>query len=114
MKDILNLNDNQNNIINNFSPKLSKPEYEKIIIDSLNKFVYFNNNNKVVGFIKFAYNIIPPMNGYYFKCNYNIKIKVEIEGIILNSKKYLKTQVDLYDSEEYISKMKKIFQTEMK
>ena len=114
MKDILNLNDNQNNIINNFSPKLSKPDYEKIIIDSLNKFVYFNNNNKVVGFIKFAYNIIPPMNGYYFKCNYNIKIKVEIEGIILNSKKYLKTQVDLYDSEEYISKMKKIFQTEMK
>ena len=38
MKDILNLNDNQNNIINNFSPKLSKPDYEKIIIDSLNKF----------------------------------------------------------------------------
>ena len=111
MKDILNLNDNQDNISNKFATKISKPEYEKIIIDSLKKFVYFKDN-KVVGFIKFAYNIVPPVNGYYFKCNYNIKIKLEINGIILSSKKYLKTEVDLYDSEEYISNMKKIFKTE--
>ena len=111
MKDILNLNDNHNNIYSKFETKLSKPEYEKILIDSLKKFVYFKDN-KVVGFIKFAYNIVPPIDGYYFKCNYNIKIKLEINGIILSSKKYLKTKIDLYDSEEYISNMKKIFKTE--
>ena len=111
MKDILNLNDNLNNIYSKFETKLSKPEYEKILIDSLKKFVYFKDN-KVVGFIKFAYNIVPPIDGYYFKCNYNIKIKLEINGIILSSKKYLKTKIDLYDSEEYISNMKKIFKTE--
>ena len=111
MKDILNLNDNHNNIYSKFETKLSKPEYEKILIDSLKKFVYFKDN-KVVGFIKFAYNIVPPIDGYYFKCNYNIKIKLEINGIILSSKKYLKTKVDLYDSEEYVSNMKKIFKTE--
>ena len=111
MKDILNINYNQNEIINNFSPKLIRPEYEKILIDNLKKFVYFKDN-KVVGFIKFAYNILPPVKGYYFKCNYNIKINVEVAGIILSSNKYLKTQVDLYDSEEYISKMKKIFKSE--
>ena len=111
MKDILNLNDNHNNIYSKFEMKLSKPEYEKILIDSLKKFVYFKDN-KVVGFIKFAYNIVPPIDGYYFKCNYNIKIKLEINGIILSSKKYLKTKVDLYDSEEYVSNMKKIFKTE--
>ena len=107
MKDILNINDNQNNIVKNFSPKAYKPEQEKIIIENLNKFVYFKNN-KVVGFIRFASNVIPPVNGYYFKCNYNIKINVEIAGIILSSKKYLKTKLDLYDSDEYISKMKQI------
>ena len=111
MKDILNLNDNHNNIYSKFVMKLSKPEYEKILIDSLKKLVYFKDN-KVVGFIKFAYNIVPPIDGYYFKCNYNIKIKLEINGIILSSKKYLKTKIDLYDSEEYISNMKKIFKTE--
>ena len=112
VKDILNLNYNQNNIWNKFETKISKPEYEKIIDDSWKKFVYFKDD-KVVGFIKFAYNIVPPINGYYFKCNYNIKIKLEINGIILSSKKYLKTKVDLYDSEEYVSTMKKIFKTEI-
>ena len=85
MKDILNLNDNHNNIYSKFETKLSKPEYEKILIDSLKKFVYFKDN-KVVGFIKFAYNIVPPIDGYYFKCNYNIKTKLEINGIILRAK----------------------------
>ena len=112
VKDILNLNYNQNNIWKKFATKISQPEYKKLIVDSLKKFVYFKDD-KVVGFIKFANNIVPPINGYFFKCNYNIKIKLEINGIILSSKKYLKTKVDLYDSEEYVSTMKKIFKTEI-
>ena len=38
-------------------------------------------------------------------------MEVEITGIILNRNKYLKTQIDLYDSEEYIAKIKNIFKT---
>ena len=78
----------------------------------MKKFVYFKDN-KVVGFIKFVYNIVPPVNGYYFKCNYNFKIKVEITGIVLSSNKYLKIDIDLYDSEEYITKMKQIFKKDV-
>ena len=40
-----------------------------------------------------------------------MKIEVEITGIILKRNKYLKTQIDLYDSDEYIAKMKNIFKT---
>ncbi len=38
-----------------------------------------------------------------------MKIQVEIAGIFLNRNKYLKTQIDLYDSDEYIAKMKEAF-----
>ena len=74
----------------------------------MKKFIYFKNN-KIVGFIKFGKNITPPVRGYYFNCNFNVKIEVHISGIILNRNKYLKTQIDLYDSEEYIKTMKNIF-----
>ena len=112
VKEILNINDKQYSVHNKYTPNLKKPEYETILIENLKKFVYFKDN-KVVGFIKFAYNIVPPVNGYYFKCNYNVKAKVEIAGIILSSNKYLKIDIDLYDSEEYITKMKQIFKNDV-
>ena len=81
-----------------------------MFIEELKKFFFFKDN-KVAGFIKFGQDITPPVNGYYFNCEYNMKIEVEIAGIILNRNKYLKTQIDLYDSNEYITKMKNIFKT---
>ena len=112
VKDILNLNDNINNMNNKFVSKLNSPEHKKWLVNNLKKFVFFKEN-KVVGFIKFAQNITPPINGYYFQCNYNIKIEVQIAGIILNRNRYLKTLIDVYDSDEYISNMKKIFKNEI-
>ena len=108
VKDILNLNKNQDNIENKFSQKLGNEELEKLYIENLKKFVYFKKD-KIVGFIKFSKNILPLIVGYYFKCNYNIKINVQVAGILSNSNKELKTQIDLYDYEEYIDKMKNIF-----
>ena len=89
------------------SDKITEKE-KMLLIENIKKFVYFNDN-KVVGFIKFAQDITPNVNGYYFNCEYNMKIDVDIEGIILNRNKYLKTPIDLYDSEEYITHMKNSF-----
>ena len=109
VKDCLNLNDNKDIIVNNFKGKIKISEEEKnLLIEEVKKFVYFKDN-KVAGFIKFGENITPPVNGYYFNCEYNIKIEVNIAGIILNRNKYLKTQIDIYDSDEYIAKLKNIF-----
>ena len=69
-------------------------EFEKLYIENLKKFVYFKKD-KIVGFIKFSKNILPLIVGYYFKCNYNIKINVQVAGILSNSNKELKTQIDL-------------------
>ena len=92
-----------------FNNKVSEREkVEVALIKNLKKFVYFKDN-KVVGFIKFARDITPNLNGYYFNCENNIKIEVGITGIILNRNKYLKTPIDLYDSEEYIEQMKNLF-----
>jgi len=107
VKEIFNADKHQKDFTNNFKTKLEKNDDEKIINDNLKKFVYFKDN-KIVGFIKFAKDITPPVEGYYFKCDYNLKIEVEITGIILNRNKYLKTQIDMYDSDEYITQMKKI------
>ena len=107
VKEIFNADKHQKDFTNNFKTKLEKDDDEKIINDNLKKFVYFKDN-KIVGFIKFAKDITPPVEGYYFKCDYNLKIEVEITGIILNRNKYLKTQIDMYDSDEYITQMKKI------
>ena len=96
---------------NDYKEKIQLNEAQKsLLIEELKKFVFFKDN-KVVGFIKFGQNITPPVNGYYFNCEYNMKIQAEITGIVLNRNKYLKTQIDLYDSDEYIAKMKSIFKT---
>jgi hypothetical protein len=108
VKDIMNINERKDKIENIFEPKLENEEYQKILSDNFKKFVYFKND-KVIGFIKFSKNITPPVKGYYFKCDYNIKIKVKISGIFLNRKRNLKTKIDLYDSEEYINNMKNLF-----
>ena len=107
IKECLNINEKQIRMENDFTSKIDKKETE-LLIENLKKFVYFKDN-KVIGFIKFGEDITPPVNGYYFNCEYNVKIEVEIEGIIINRNKYLKTQIDLYDSDEYITKMKNIF-----
>ena len=107
IKECLNCNKRAIGVRNNFKNKIH--EGEKLqLIENIKKFVYFKDN-KVVGFIKFAQNITPNVNGYYFNCEYNMKISVDIAGIIIDRNKYLKTQFDLYDSEEYIAHMKNLF-----
>ena len=108
MKDVLNLNEKENNFNNNFKSRMDNDDEEQLLSECLKKFIYFKDN-KIVGFIKFSKNITPPVSGYYFECNFNMKIEVQISGVILNSNKFLKTQIDMYDSDEYINKMKKIF-----
>ena len=108
VKDVLNLNENDKNFSNNFKTIIKKDDDEKLLLnEELKKFVYFKDN-KIVGFIKFAKDITPPVEGYYFSCDYSMKIEVEISGIILNRNKCLKTQIDMYDSDEYISNIKKV------
>ena len=92
---------------NEVKNKISEKE-KLLLIEDIKKFVYFKDD-KVVGFIKFAQDITPNVNGYYFNCEYNMRIDVDIEGIILNRNKYLKTPIDLYDSEDYITHMKNLF-----
>ena len=79
------------------------------IKEEIQKFVYFKDN-KVVGFIKFGGNITPPVNGYYFKCGYNFKIKTNIPGIVSSNEsgKTMKLKLDFYDGENYIQEMKKL------
>ena len=107
VEDILKLKEVKKELKNDFEAKISNEDKE-LIIKNLKKFVFFKDN-KIVGFIKFPQNITPPVNGYYFNCNFKVKIEANISGIILNRNKDLKTQIDLYDSEEYIKKMKNIF-----
>ena len=109
VKDALNLNENDRNFKNDFISKIKNNNDEKLLLnEELKKFVYFKDD-KIVGFIKFAKNITPPVEGYYFICEFNMKIDVQISGVIINRNKCLKTQIDMYDSEKYISDMKKIF-----
>ena len=109
VKDALNLNENDSNFKNNFISKIKNNNDEKLLLnEELKKFVYFKDD-KIVGFIKFAKNITPPVEGYYFICEFNMKIDVQISGVIINRNKCLKTQIDMYDSEKYIADMKKKF-----
>ena len=109
VKDALNLNENDSNFKNDFISKIKNNNDEKLLLnEELKKFVYFKDD-KIVGFIKFAKNITPPVEGYYFICEFNMKIDVQISGVIINRNKCLKTQIDMYDSEKYIADMKKIF-----
>ena len=107
VKEIFKLKEVKKELKYDFEAKISNKDKE-LIIENLKKFVFFKDN-KIVGFIKFPQNITPPVNGYYFNCNFKVKIEANISGIILNRNKNLKTQIDLYDSEEYIKKMKNIF-----
>ena len=88
------------NVKNNINEKIK---------EKFKKFVCFKDN-KIVGFIKFKEDITPPVKGYYFKCNFNLKIDASIPGLILSSdnKKSIKTKIDFYDSENYIKEMKKL------
>ena len=109
VKDALNLNENDSNFKNDFISKIKNNNNEKLLLnEELKKFVYFKDD-KIVGFIKFAKNITPPVEGYYFICEFNMKIDVQISGVIINRNKCLKTQIDMYDSEKYIADMKKKF-----
>ena len=92
---------------NEVKNKISESDKIQIIKD-VKKFVYFKDD-KVVGFIKFAQDITPNVNGYYFNCEYNMRIDVDISGILIDRNKYLKTPIDLYDSEDYITHMKNLF-----
>ena len=77
------------------------------IKEELKKFVYFKNN-KIIGFIKFKNDITPTVDGYYFKCDYNLKLDIKLtEGLSNYSNNILKTKIDLYDGNEYIENMKK-------
>ena len=95
VKDALNLNENDRNFKNDFISKIKNNNDEKLLLnEELKKFVYFKDD-KIVGFIKFAKNITPPVEGYYFICEFNMKIDVQISGVIINRNKCLKTQIDM-------------------
>ena len=74
------------------------------IKEELQKFVYFKED-KIIGFIKFKNNITPPIDGYYFKCDFNLK--VDGKNSLDFSKNLLKEKIDFYDGDEYIQNMKK-------
>ena len=78
--------------------------------EEFRKFVYFKDN-KIVGFVKFVRDITPPLNGYYFNCYYNFIINIHISGIVLDQDKTIKRDIEFYDGEEYIQKMKKLLKT---
>ena len=76
--------------------------------EELRKFIYFKDN-QVVGFARFKGNITPPVKGYYFNCYFNYKLKIHLSGVLIDNKKYYKSEIDYYDGEEYIQEMKKLF-----
>ena len=76
------------------------------IKEEIQKFVYFKDN-KIIGFIKFKNNITPPVNGYYFKCDYTLKIDMEVSNNFKdNNQNVFKNKIDFYDGKKYIEKMK--------
>ena len=117
MREIMNANPKENefkydvsvnplNPLNNEESESDKNnDNDNDIKDEMSKFVYFKDK-KIIGFIKFIDNITPPVNGYYFKCQYNVKIIIHIAGVILDQDKIFKSEIDFFDGEEYIQKMK--------
>ena len=99
VKDIKESNDIKDNSI--------KKKDIEIVKEELKKFIYFKDN-QVVGFARFKGNITPPVKGYYFNCSFNYKMNINLSGVLLDNSKYYKTEIDYYDGEEYIKKMKKI------
>ena len=96
-----NINDDNNN--QKEEAKIDKNE----LMENLKKFIFFKNE-KVIGFIKFAHDITPPVNGYYFNCSFNFKVEVHMSGMIYNQDKSIKNQIDFYDGKDYINEMKKL------
>ena len=82
----------------------SNTNIEEEILKEIKKFVYFKED-KIIGFTKFPEDITPPIDGYYFKCNYYLKIEVHSSGIARNVV-YVNNKIDFYDGYEYIKKMK--------
>ena len=98
-----------NSSFKGINEKVYNKQNENEIKEFMTKFVYFQGD-KIIGFIKFKEDITPPVNGYYFKCKYYIKINVKMEeDFSINQKKEIKSDIDFYDGKEYILKMKKIF-----
>ena len=96
-----------------FNKSLSLNYNEKELkegMEQLKKFVYFKGK-KVVGFVKFVRDITPPIHGYYFNCDFNFQVTIHISGMIYDQDKTLKTNIEFYDGEEYIKKMKKLFKS---
>ena len=90
-----------------FKSNTSKEIYninKEQIKEELQKFVYFKDD-KIIGFIKFKNNITPQIDGYYFKCDFNLK--VDGKNSLDFSKNILKEKIDFYDGDEYIQNMKK-------
>ena len=83
----------------------------KEINEEMKKYIYFKDD-KVIGFVKFIKNITPPVNGYYFNCNFNFKINIHISGVVLDQEKSLKNIIEMYDGEEYIKKMKNLLKVD--
>jgi len=78
------------------------------IKEEIQKFVYFKDN-KIIGFIKFKNNISPPVTGYYFKCDYTLKMDIEVSKKIKDyNQNIFKNKIDFYDGKEYFEKMKKL------
>ena len=90
--------------------KLTKEVNNKKLNELYKKFVYFKDD-KIVGFIKFKNDITPPVNGYYFKCNFNMKFEFTLKGIAFNHYKPIKNQIYFYDGPNYVKKMKKLLST---
>lgn len=82
---------------------------EEEFLKEIKKFVYFKDE-KIIGFTKFPENITPPVDGYYFKCNFYLDIELNCYGFITNNIN-LKNEIYYYDGEEYIKKMKLLFNT---
>ena len=83
----------------------------KEINEEMKKYIYFKDD-KVIGFVKFIKDITPPVNGYYFNCNFNFKINIHISGVVLDQEKSLKNTIEMYDGEEYIKKMKNLLKVD--
>ena len=103
VKDIKESNDTKDNSI--------KKKDIEIVKEELKKFIYFKDN-QVVGFARFKGNITPPVKGYYFNCSFNYKMNINLSGVLLDNSKYYITEIDYYDGEEYIKKMKNLLKVD--
>lgn len=115
IKEILRLDAEKNEftekekVITKFNESIIQDKQElNRMSEEIKKYVYFEGN-KVVGFVKFIKDITPPVKGYYFNCEYNFKINIHISGIIFDQEKQMKSDIEFYDGEEYVKKMKKLF-----